>query len=379
MPPKKSKFSDLPAEKTPRVKEILLACLEECNKLGIDEDDEDVRALNRIIHKLTDMKPTSFSDVSLLTLGRMGVTIQPMEWRSDGETEAKTHGSVTCPGGRTVEDTRKNIHDVLKYVSLESEAGCRILINALLIHVASNLETDTSGVVIAPEFRVEDRLLRSTENSFGGVVDYMLIYGDKSARGHYGSELPGSGSNFTYIDRIIKSKAFAFSDREIYKLHKCNIYEAKPEDLFNPTMSLPQAAMAVIIKAQGLQLKTFRGCVTSGKRWMFFLYNTESPAHEQDKTVYWLEPIPLGERHDPTVNLELILGILRDWLHVNAGDAVPTAFKNRKDKQEKGTHAVMATVEIRDVTDKDEIEAVLKEPTKMSKVFKPSNVTIVQS
>lgn len=40
---------------------------------------------------------------------------------------------------------------------------------------------------------------------------------------------------------------------------------------------------------------------------------------------------------------------------------------------------MMATVEIRDVTDKDEIEAVLKEPTKMSKVFKPSNVTIVQS
>ncbi len=36
------------------------------------------------------------------------------------------------------------------------------------------------------------------------------------------------------------------------------------------------------------------------------------------KTVYWLEAIPLGERHNPTVNLELILGILRDWVSVNS-------------------------------------------------------------
>lgn len=105
-----------------------------------------------------------------------------------------------------------------------------------MIHVASNLETHESGVVIVPEFRVEDMLLGSTKNSFGGVVDYMLIYGDKVVR-----------------DRIIKSKAFALSDPQIYKLLKCNIYEAKPEDLFNPITSLPQAAMAAIIKAQGLQ------------------------------------------------------------------------------------------------------------------------------
>jgi hypothetical protein len=65
-------------------------------------------------------------------------------------------------------------------ILLQSEAGCHILINALLIHVASNLETDTSGVVIAPEFHVEDLLLGSTENLFGGMVDYMLVYSDKA-------------------------------------------------------------------------------------------------------------------------------------------------------------------------------------------------------
>ena len=49
----------------------------------------------------------------------MGIKIQPMEWRSDGETDAKTYGNVTLPGAWTVEDTRKNIEDVLKYMSLE--------------------------------------------------------------------------------------------------------------------------------------------------------------------------------------------------------------------------------------------------------------------
>lgn len=58
-----------------------------------------------------------------------------------------------------------------------------ILINTVLIHVVSTLDTDASGVVITPEYRVDDMLLGITENSFGGVVDYMLVYGDKVVRG----------------------------------------------------------------------------------------------------------------------------------------------------------------------------------------------------
>lgn len=56
MAPKKRKFSDLSAEETSRVKRILLSCREECDQLGIDYDDEDVRELNHIIDKLTDTK-----------------------------------------------------------------------------------------------------------------------------------------------------------------------------------------------------------------------------------------------------------------------------------------------------------------------------------
>lgn len=71
------------------------------------------------------------------------------------------------------------------------------------------------------------------------------------------------------------------------------------------------------------RLKTLRGCVTSGKRWVFFVYNVEDSEHGQDKTVYWLDAIPLGERHNPTINLELILGILHNWVSLNFGDRKP--------------------------------------------------------
>jgi len=68
---------------------------------------------------MTVFQHTPFSNVFLLTFAKMGIKIQPMEWRSDGEANAKTLGNTTLPGARTVDDTRKDIHDVLKYVSLE--------------------------------------------------------------------------------------------------------------------------------------------------------------------------------------------------------------------------------------------------------------------
>jgi hypothetical protein len=56
MAPKKHKFSDLSAEQTSQIKEILLSCHEECDQLGIEKEDEDVKELNCIINKLTDAK-----------------------------------------------------------------------------------------------------------------------------------------------------------------------------------------------------------------------------------------------------------------------------------------------------------------------------------
>jgi hypothetical protein len=57
MAPKERKFSDLFAEQTSRVKGILRSYRDECDQLGIDAEDEDMRELNRIIDKFTDPNP----------------------------------------------------------------------------------------------------------------------------------------------------------------------------------------------------------------------------------------------------------------------------------------------------------------------------------
>ncbi len=56
MAPKKRKFSDLTTEQTSRIREILLSCREECDQLSIDQNEDDVKELNRIIEKLTNTK-----------------------------------------------------------------------------------------------------------------------------------------------------------------------------------------------------------------------------------------------------------------------------------------------------------------------------------
>ena len=45
---------------------------------------------------MTVLKHMSSSDVNILTFGKMGIKIQPMEWRLDGETdtEARYHLEV---------------------------------------------------------------------------------------------------------------------------------------------------------------------------------------------------------------------------------------------------------------------------------------------
>ena len=91
------------------------------------------------------------------------------------------------------------------------------------------------------------------------------------------------------------------------------------------------------------RLKTFRGCVTSGKRWVFFVYNVENPENGRGKTVHWLDAIPLGERHNPTVNLELILGILRDWVSLNLATQGPEAYRVRLNTAMTVTYAFSST------------------------------------
>ncbi|KAF9470623.1 hypothetical protein BDN70DRAFT_939549 [Pholiota conissans] len=290
MATEKRKVSDLFADIT-SWQEKLLSIREQYAHLGMDEDNEDLGELNRIIDKLTDATHTPLSFVSARTFETLGIEVRPMKWRSGGEKEAVKMGSATALMG---EDARKEINLIFKYVSLESNGGCNFLTSALVRNVAFNLSTDAASAAVVPYGRGQDILPEGTENPLR-IVDYMLFYSDKDMR-----------------DKIVRSKFATFidNDPEVFKFLKCNIYGANPKDLYAPRQYLPQAAIAAILRAQRLELKTFRGCVTSGKQWAFFVYTAEDSGRE---TVYWLKPIPLGTLEDPTANLELVLGVLRDW------------------------------------------------------------------
>lgn len=49
--------------------------------------------------------------------------------------------------------------------------------------MASNLDTDKSGVAIAPEFRMGNTVLDSNTHSYGGIVDYMVVIAPPRVRG----------------------------------------------------------------------------------------------------------------------------------------------------------------------------------------------------
>jgi hypothetical protein len=58
-----------------------------------------------------------------------------------------------------------------------------MVIDALLLHTALNLASAEHGVAIIPEFRIDDTRLEPTQYTYGGVVDYMIIYTDRLTRG----------------------------------------------------------------------------------------------------------------------------------------------------------------------------------------------------
>ncbi|KAK7688142.1 hypothetical protein QCA50_008512 [Cerrena zonata] len=185
--------------------------------------------------------------------------------------------------------TKKQIMNIRKYVALKTEAGCHTLIDALLLHVVSNISTSQATGAIILETHIPATLLEFAQTSYGGVVDYKIVLGETWAQ-----------------KSIVQLPTFAFMDKEIVNALMCNIYEAKPE---KSCAALPQAVMAAVVQAERFGFKTFRGLVTTGEEWLFFVYNKY--ATRPGGTVHWLLPIRLEW---DLSGLPLILGLLFDWI-----------------------------------------------------------------
>jgi hypothetical protein len=67
------------------------------------------------------------------------------------------------------------------YHYLQSEAGCRVLVNIILLHVVSKIGGTEVDVGIVPEFRMDATRFEYAATSYGGVVDYLTVRGPPAA------------------------------------------------------------------------------------------------------------------------------------------------------------------------------------------------------
>ncbi|KAF8803101.1 hypothetical protein BYT27DRAFT_7305360 [Phlegmacium glaucopus] len=189
-----------------------------------------IESAQNIIRKLSQDMHLSFSDLTLNSLVNVQMTLCPLKWKRMGQEGSTELGNNSV--GATMEETKKSLSNIRKIVSMETEAGCRMVINAMLLHTALNLDSTDYGVAIAPDFRIDDTRLEPTGYTNGGVVN-MIIYTDRSTRGTLS----------------LSSPKLAFLSEAVRKLLSCSIYEAKEKSDAVMT-ALPQAAIAAAVKAK---------------------------------------------------------------------------------------------------------------------------------
>jgi len=137
------------------------------------------------------------------------------------------------------------------HTALQTEAGCWIMINAMLLHVATNLDSAGCYCYCAS---VATRL-EPTGYIYRGVIDYMIIL-LTDLREVRLIQLLRPSNLIYFLDLIAQPPKSAFPSEAVRKLLSCNIYEAKAmSDAVMP--ALPQPAMATAVKGKQLEYSNF--------------------------------------------------------------------------------------------------------------------------
>ncbi|KAG2034767.1 hypothetical protein BDR03DRAFT_1001453 [Suillus americanus] len=291
MPPisKRRKLSDLTAGDTNE----LLQNLEEFRS-NLDEGDEDLPAglidgLQELRNKLEDVKHTSFSRVDPITLVSLGISSGPLFLISDKRQEVENLGLAETSAYLSIDTTRSLIRLVRDHVATVTEAGCRILINIILLRVVSVMCPGDTTVNIIPEFSLPRTIFKrdSGKCSFSGVVDFLV------------TKLPAR-----YTEYLLGDPATALANPGYIKgPMTSNIFEAKRD---NVRAAMPQAAIAAASYCQLQDLSVVRGVVTSGEQWIFFVYERRT---DGTGLVLSSPEYSLGKNLE---GLALVLGLLRD-------------------------------------------------------------------
>ncbi|KAG1848115.1 hypothetical protein F4604DRAFT_1935540 [Suillus subluteus] len=289
---KRRKLSDLTSGDT---NELLNKIEEFCSNLdegGEDLPDGLIDKLQELRDKLENvklMKHTSFSKVDPITLASLEISSGPLFLISNNQQEIEDFGLAEIPACLLIDTTRFLIRLVRGHVATVTEAGCRILINILLLRVVSVCP----GVNIIPEFPIPKTTFNpeSGKCSFSGVVDFLV------------TKIPTQYTAF-----LLSNPSVALGrPGNIKESIMSNIFEAKRDNVW-AGLSQATVAAASYCQLQGSALCRFYvpGVITSGEQWMFFVYER----HTDDTGRVLCSPeYTLGPNLE---HLAFVLGLLRD-------------------------------------------------------------------
>ncbi|KAF8802040.1 hypothetical protein BYT27DRAFT_7197515 [Phlegmacium glaucopus] len=302
---KKSNLSDLSAQESDRFLHII-----QTFKQGLSEEYEAeksvVASLDHVAAKLAQAQASAHlpddplnylrenvpSSVAMsLAFAKANIKPGPLTIISDKVPGLKALGLKGGVGSNrlTVDQTKSFISLIRAHVSSSTEAGCRILVSAVLLHVVSNISGPEVDVSIVPEFQIEPKKVGYTATSYEGIVNFLLVKGPPAS-----------------IKFILDGPQLAFTDPDMFKHISSSIYEAGRVG-FGDAVS--EATMACASYCQQHYLSTSRGCVTNGENWVFFVFNVADLGI--GGTVSISKEFRLGE---DLSGLPLVLGLLSDWI-----------------------------------------------------------------
>ncbi|KAM6495938.1 hypothetical protein JOM56_008644, partial [Amanita muscaria] len=151
----------------------------------LNENDEhlspDLNRLHTTLESQEDIHThTSFSEVDFTTLTEANIQSSLLILSEDKMDEIKALGKADVGStSLSFDATAQLIKLVRNHVSTVTEAGCRTLVNIILLHLASTMESNESRLNIVPEFPIPQTVFKTStgKHSFGGVVDYLLASG----------------------------------------------------------------------------------------------------------------------------------------------------------------------------------------------------------
>jgi len=165
-----------------------------------------------------------------------------------------------------------------------------MVIDAILLRFASALSDGDRALLVIPEyFSLKSPM--SVKRPFSGSTDYLL------------ARRPSK-----YAEQILQNPVGMLSRPDLAQMGSSIVLAATtlPEILDG----LTQAVLTTASFCEDTNREYGRGIISCGEHWIFFAYR--APDNDEHGYYACIKMLDLGQNAE---NLDLILGLLRDWIY----------------------------------------------------------------